>query len=209
MMKLSQQLNLMGRINIRTFINHPHKGIRGVFLTPDQSINRSIAWSIDIYGWPRTYLGILPLPVCFFGYVASVNNLPQTHAISWAWIKWNFENKLKTDFLHNGAVTNFTDNSKYTRVTKWKSFPNCTTVKSENYTYTYEIPCSIEDNPGEYYYPIQTNKSKIIYMQYAKLAKSKKNVVFCGRTGLFKYIDMIPAIMIHLKLAENYLKFRN
>ena len=120
-----------------------------------------------------------------------------------------FENKLKTDCLHNGAVTNFTDNSKYTRVTKWKSFPNCTTVKSENYTYTYEIPCSIDDNPGEYYYPIQTNKSKIMYMQYAKLAKSKKNVVFCGRTGLFKYIDMIPAIMIHLKLAENYLKFRN
>tara|TARA_B100000965_G_scaffold402721_1_gene429288 strand:+ start:3872 stop:4999 length:1128 start_codon:yes stop_codon:yes gene_type:complete len=120
-----------------------------------------------------------------------------------------FENKLKNDSFQNEPVINFTDNSRYTRVTKWKCFPNCKLAKCKDYTFTYEIPCPIEDNPGEYYYPIHTNKSKKMYMKYAKLAKSKKNIVFCGRTGLFKYIDMIPAVMIHIKIAENYLKNRN
>ena len=120
-----------------------------------------------------------------------------------------FENKVKQYFMQDAAVINFTDESKYTRVTQWRYFPNCKISQSINSTFTYEIPCSIEDNPGEYYYPVQTNKSQQIYKEYKRLSKSKKNVTFCGRTGLFKYIDMIPAVMIHLKLAENYLKSRD
>ena len=34
--------------------------------------------------------------------------------------------------------------------------------------------------------------------------------MFCGRTGLFKYIDMIPAVNIHMKIAKDFLKnFKN
>ena len=76
-----------------------------------------------------------------------------------------FENKLKKDLSQNVAVINFTDTTKYTRVTKWNCLPNCKTINSKDCTYTYEIPCSIEDNPGEYYYPIHTDKSKIMYMK--------------------------------------------
>ena len=49
----------------------------------------------------------------------------------------------------------------------------------------------MKDNPGEYYYPVQTLNSKIIYEKYKKLSRKKK-IYFLWRTGLFKYIDMIP-----------------
>ena len=28
---------------------------------------------------------------------------------------------------------------------------------------------------------------------------------FCGRTGLFRYIDMLPAVTLHLAMARRYL----
>ena len=45
-----------------------------------------------------------------------------------------------------------------------------------------------------------------MYETYKKLSKEEKNITFCGRTGLFKYIDMIPAVTIHQKIAYEYLK---
>ena len=103
-------------------------------------------------------------------------------------------------------VINFTDTSKYTRKTQWNLFPNSFKIKNEFNTITYEIPCSMEDNPNEYYYPVQTEKSQKIYEKYKNIARNYKKITFCGRTGLFKYIDMIPAVMIHMKIAYNFLK---
>ena len=84
--------------------------------------------------------------------------------------------------------------------------PNSDKSNQSKSTITYEIPCSMEENPNEYYYPVNTRKSKIIYEKYKKLSKSEKKITFCGRTGLFKYIDMIPAVTIHQKIAYQYLK---
>ena len=61
-------------------------------------------------------------------------------------------------------------------------------------------------NPGEYYYPVQTKDSKRIFSLYEELSKNKSSITFIGRTGLFKYIDMIPAVEIHLRLAKNFVK---
>ncbi len=116
-----------------------------------------------------------------------------------------FKNVL--DPLHNQSapVINFTDDSIYTRKTQWNLFPNSPCQVNKQNTITYEKPCSIEENPGEYYYPVNTKDSKRIYENYKKISKSKENITFCGRTGLYKYIDMIPAVKIHLKMANDYL----
>ena len=106
-------------------------------------------------------------------------------------------------------VINFTDKSPYTRKTQWDLLPN-SNKSSENFkTITYEKPCSMEDNPGEYYYPVQTLESKKIYEKYKRLSKQEKKITFCGRTGLYKYIDMIPAVTIHQKIAYDFLKNYN
>ena len=117
-----------------------------------------------------------------------------------------FDQRLEEGPDLDAPVINFTDNSEYTRKTQWNLFPNSNDSKNNFKTITYEKPCSIDNNPGEYYYPVNTNFSRQIFSKYEKLAKRKPSITFIGRTGLFKYIDMIPAVQIHIKLAKNFIK---
>ena len=116
-----------------------------------------------------------------------------------------FDDRLETSKDLPSPVINFTDNGPFTRKTQWNLFPNSNRSNNSCKTITYERPCSIDDNPGEYYYPVMTKKSNLIYEKYKKLAKTMNKLTFCGRTGLYKYIDMIPAVNIHLKLAKDFL----
>ncbi len=119
-----------------------------------------------------------------------------------------FENRLEDSLDLEAPVINFTDDSPYTRKTQWNLLPNSYDFNGNLKTITYEKPCSMKSNPGEYYYPVHTKESKIIYSSYLKLAKKELNLTFIGRTGLFKYIDMIPAVEIHIRLAEKFLKLK-
>ena len=120
-----------------------------------------------------------------------------------------FEERKENSINLPSPVINFTDKSPYTRKTQWDLLPNSKKSKSNYKTITYEKPCSMEDNPGEYYYPVNTIKSKKIYEKYKKLSNLETEFTFCGRTGLYKYIDMIPAVTIHQKIANNFLKNHN
>ena len=117
-----------------------------------------------------------------------------------------FEDKFEDFEDLSAPVINFTDNSKYTRKTQWSLFPNCPELSSSKKTITYEIPCDLQKNPDEYYYPVQTSQSRKIYEAYKKLAKKNEKVIFCGRTGLFRYIDMVPAVQIHLQIVNAFIK---
>ena len=61
-------------------------------------------------------------------------------------------------------------------------------------------------NPGEYYYPVQTKNSKRIFSLYEELSNNQSSITFIGRTGLFKYIDMIPAVDIHIRMAKKFMR---
>lgn len=103
-------------------------------------------------------------------------------------------------------VINFTDSGPFTRSTQWSLLPNSGTASNGSILRTIEEPCSIDRNPGEYYYPVHTPESKRLYQRYLHLARQLSNITFCGRTGLFRYIDMIPAVEIHLRIARQFLK---
>jgi len=115
-------------------------------------------------------------------------------------IKFHHQRKLKDQPT---PVVNFTDTNKYTRSTQWSLLPN--SGKHPVNTVTLEEPCGLSQNPGEYYYPVQNKKSKELYKRYQKLAEDKADITFCGRTGLFKYLDMAPAVVLHLDMAKNFL----
>ena len=117
-----------------------------------------------------------------------------------------FEDRLEEGDDLEVPVINFTDDSPYTRKTQWNLFPNSVNFKGHLKTITYERPCSMDLNPGEYYYPVQTKDSKKILASYQNLSKQEKSITFIGRTGLFKYIDMIPAVEIHMRLAHKFIK---
>ena len=116
-----------------------------------------------------------------------------------------FEEREESSNNLETPVINFTDESIYTRKTQWNLLPNSGRSIKNIKTITYEIPCSMSENPDEYYYPVQTRKSKKMYEKYKKFSRNFKKITFCGRTGLFKYIDMIPAVTIHKKIAKSFL----
>ena len=116
-----------------------------------------------------------------------------------------FEEREEINNNLDSPVVNFTDESCYTRKTQWNLLPNSGRSKFDIKTITYEIPCSMDQNPNEYYYPVQTKNSKKMYEKYKRSSKNERNITFCGRTGLFKYIDMIPAVTIHQKIAKTFL----
>ena len=110
--------------------------------------------------------------------------------------------------IQAAPVINFTDDSPYTRATQWSLLPNSGISSNGFHTITKEEPCSMAENPGEYYYPVQTAESRRLYARYRQLATEQPDITFCGRTGLFRYIDMIPAVTMHLEIAERFLQQR-
>ena len=102
-------------------------------------------------------------------------------------------------------VVNFTDAGAYTRSTEWGLLPNSPASCTGQRQITLEEPCGMERNPGEYYYPVQTQQSQHVLSCYQQLAQQRSDITFCGRTGLFRYIDMLPAVTLHLAMARRYL----
>jgi UDP-galactopyranose mutase len=93
--------------------------------------------------------------------------------------------------FQGNAVVNYTDReTPYTRIIEHKHFAFGTqrkTVISREY--------SGEWKPGlEPYYPLESEKSKVLYRQYRALAERQENVVFGGRLGTYRYYDMDQVI---------------
>ena len=122
-----------------------------------------------------------------------------------------FKEEIITNKSLEAPTINFTDESPYTRKTQWDLLPNSGSSKFNKHTITFEKPVDISSNPGEYYYPVQTKLSRSLYEKYLNLSKNNKNITFCGRTGLFKYIDMLPCVQMHINIAERFVQksFRN
>ena len=102
-------------------------------------------------------------------------------------------------------TVNFTNNSKFTRVTEWKKYPNH--GKNNEYTsLTFEEPCDYKDNNYERYYPVKDLKghNTKLYKRYKSIKNEK--VEFIGRCGQYVYIDMHQAISSSLATTRKFLK---
>ena len=103
-------------------------------------------------------------------------------------------------------VINFTDDKKYTRSTQWDLLPNSESRQDELHTTTIEEPCDPEENNNECYYPVRNEASLNLYDRYKALADKNDKLTFIGRTGLFRYLDMVPCVSIHLQIASKFLQ---
>ena len=115
-----------------------------------------------------------------------------------------FHQRMTSSEEQPAPVINFTDSGVYTRSTEWGLLPNSPASIPGQRQVTLEEPCSMERNPGEYYYPVQTKQSQQLLARYQDLAQQQEGITFCGRTGLFRYIDMLPAVTLHLAMARRY-----
>lgn len=117
-----------------------------------------------------------------------------------------FENRSQKISLEATTI-NFTDDEKYTRMTQWDLLPNSDVARDKDHTVTYEVPCDPEENNNELYYPVRNQLSIKTYLDYKKMANElKEPITFCGRTGLFEYLDMVPAISKHLLMTQEFIK---
>ena len=122
-----------------------------------------------------------------------------------------FENEELPDVdnFQGNAVVNYTEREvPFTRIIEHKFFEfgkdSETGEPIKGTIITREYPVSWEKGM-EPYYPVNNDKNNAVYEQYHALAKEKKNVLFGGRLGLYKYFDMDKVIRASLDAAAEEL----
>ena len=109
------------------------------------------------------------------------------------------------DNFQGNAVVNYTERRvPFTRIIehKWFEFgrdsetgePVHGTIITREYPQTWE-------QGMEPYYPVNNEKNDAVYARYKALADEKKNVIFGGRLGLYRYFDMDKVIRQALDTA--------
>lgn len=121
------------------------------------------------------------------------------------WRTVSFRTRVENTPNYQGnAVVNYTSHDKpYTRVIEHKHFEmfgqqvyDCPkTVVSEEY--------SVEYKDGmEPYYPVNDERNDKLAARYAEMASKEDGVIFGGRLGQYKYLDMAPVIEQVLNLKN-------
>lgn len=102
------------------------------------------------------------------------------------------------------AVINFTEYEvPYTRIIEHKHFEfgcQCENVTTKT-VITREYPAAWEHG-DEPYYPMNDNRNNELYAKYKNLADAESKVIFGGRLGMYKYLDMHNVVSEALKCVE-------
>ncbi|MCD8043657.1 MAG: UDP-galactopyranose mutase [Tannerellaceae bacterium] len=99
-----------------------------------------------------------------------------------------FETEIPDCSNYQGAaVVNYTEKEvPYTRIIEHKHFEfgnQPTTVITKEYPLDWQKGL-------EPYYPVQTSRNEALYAKYSALAAAESQVIFGGRLGLYKYLNM-------------------
>ena len=125
--------------------------------------------------------------------------------LSWRTIDLE-EEVLPIEDFQGCSVMNYPDeNAAYTRIHEFRHFhperdytKDATVIMREFSRFAQK-----EDEP---YYPVNTSEDRAKLSAYRDLAKGEKSVLFGGRLGTYKYLDMHMAIGSALSMYDNKLK---
>lgn len=112
----------------------------------------------------------------------------------------NFESEtLDMENYQGNAVVNYTEAQiPYTRIIEHKHFENSDSDKT---IITREYPKTWTKGE-EAYYPVNDDKNSELYAKYKDLADKEEKIIFGGRLGMYKYMNMDEVIKEALNLAE-------
>ncbi len=125
--------------------------------------------------------------------------------LSWRTVDLEAEVKDVDDF-QGCAVMNYNDQEvPWTRIHEFKHFhPERTYLPGKTViVHEYSRAAGEDDEP---YYPINTAEDRRTLLKYRELAKREPMVLFGGRLGTYKYLDMHMAIGSALSMYDNKLK---
>lgn len=112
-----------------------------------------------------------------------------------------FEEKLLYDCenYQGNAVVNYTEGEiPYTRIIEHKHFEFGT---QKDTIITYEYP-QAWDRTKESYYPMNDEKNTALYEKYRQKAQERKDLLFGGRLGQYKYYDMDKVVKAALEMVK-------
>ena len=115
---------------------------------------------------------------------------------------------MAVDDFQGTSVMNYNDiDVPFTRIHEFKHFhPERAYAEAKGKTVIvreYSRAAEVDDEP---YYPINTAEDREKLMRYRDLAKKEPMVLFGGRLGTYKYLDMHMAIGSALSMFDNKLK---
>ncbi len=111
--------------------------------------------------------------------------------------------ELPVDNFQGNAVVNYTERSvPYTRIIEHKHFTRF--CDSPTTVITREFPAEWRRG-DEPYYPVNDEKNNALYERYQLLAQSRPDVIFCGRLGRYRYVNMDETVASALRLAKEIL----
>ena len=124
-----------------------------------------------------------------------------------SWRTLDFEREVvQTGDFQGTSVMNYPDEDvTFTRIHEFRHFhperdyPGDKTVIMREYS-------RFAEKGDEPYYPVNTDEDRDKLLRYRELAKSEPMVLFGGRLGTYKYLDMHMAIGSALSMYENKLR---
>ena len=108
------------------------------------------------------------------------------------------------------SVVNYSDDSAFTRETRWHMLPRHHVFESGVTIKTIEEPCDFRSNNRERYYPISdaAGNNRQRYVQYKAAADKEADLTFIGRCGSYQYLDMHQVINQSMSGVQHWLATR-
>ena len=126
--------------------------------------------------------------------------------LSWRTVDLEVSVQETGDFQGTSVVNYADEDVPYTRILEFRHFhperdwyPKDKTVIVHEYS-------RFAESGDEPYYPINTADDREKLLRYRELAKAEPNVLFGGRLGTYKYLDMHMAIGSALSMYDNKLR---
>ena len=125
--------------------------------------------------------------------------------LSWRTVDLEQETVDVDDYQGTGVVNANDQDVPWTRVLEFKHLHPERTYLPGKSIIMHEYSRFAEDD-DEPYYPINTSEDRAKLLKYRDLAKQEPMVLFGGRLGTYKYLDMHMAIASALSMFDNVLK---
>ena len=180
----------------------PRRGYTAIFERMSASERISVHLGVDWFDvrWARTRVPVVytgPIDR-FFDYRLGV--------LGWRTIDLSFET-LEIEDFQGCPVMNYADaDVPWTRISEFKHFrPWREALPKTVIAREYSRAANVKDDP---YYPVNLVEDKRKYLGYRELARDEKDVVFGGRLGAYRYLDMHQAVAAALNAWERRLRPR-
>jgi UDP-galactopyranose mutase len=153
-------------------------------------------------GWAEEFKGKVPIV-----YTGPVDEYFDNSEGRLSWRTVDLEREVvDVDDFQGTSVVNYNDQEvPFTRILEFKHFHPERSYRPGRTVIVHEYSRAAE--PGdEPYYPINTPEDREKLLKYRDLARKEPMVLFGGRLGTYKYLDMHMAIGSALSMYENKLK---